>query len=112
MWRNMKLNNLAALTIGVAVLGVSASSDAYNVRINGVLYDASAKPTVTIAGAGTDSLDITITGGIDLGSSPTVAVVDAVDPVDTPSDPDPVDTPSDPDPVDTPSDPDPVSSAS
>lgn len=104
MSKNMKLNNLLVAVVGATILGAATQSDAYSVRINGEIYDASAKPTVTIAGAGTDSLDITITGGIDLGSSPAVAVVD---PVDNASDPDPVDAGGDPDPVDTTADPDP-----
>lgn len=55
----------------VAILAISLVSPvaAYTVRINGVVFDADSKPTVSVQSAGDLGLDITITGNIDLGEA-------------------------------------------
>ena len=74
---------LSALTATVA--------EAYSVMINGEIFEADSRPTITVETVGELGMKVTITGGINLG--------DAV--VQPPVDPDPVDPdPVDADPVD------------
>ena len=56
--------------LAVSLLGLvlAAPVGAYSVRINGVVFDADSKPTVTVQSAGDLGIDVTITGNIDLGS--------------------------------------------
>ena len=98
----MKMKRISKSYTAIFVFGALSATvaEAYSVMINGVLFEADTKPSVTVETAGELGMKIQITGGINIGE----ATSDPVDPDTGSSDPvdpgtgnsDPVDPGSDP----------------